>query len=669
LVYALVSHGRHAPDVIIDEILYGQMAQGVASGAGTTWRGQGLGLHSLYPYLIAPGWKLGGGPVGGYEAARLIGLFAASLTAIPTWLISREIVQDWRRWIAPVAVLAGSWMVFTARLLAENLALPLATGSLAALTISLSRGRSRGWLAASIALALLATGTRIQLAVLLAVIPTALVLDLLRDPHSRLRRASAEIIPAEPQSAAIFGLPIVASLLGRYGGVFDSMPSVGELMYWFINNLVELTLMTGIVPVIALIGLALKRDNWTDQRVGAFLAVTIPAAALFLAELAWFNAAHAERPIDRYLVYLTPLLFVALAAAPGRIRMLHAAAASALIAMLVVVVPGPSGSESDAISAWAARTFPWDGFHPSATLVPLAVIVFVIGAGGAALLAGSVGATARKARNLTIGVCALVALQLVVGSQWSWHFSEARAANVAALMPQQRDWIDRSGHGDVAILEYAPVFSDIAYVNEFFNDRVVRAYKLDPQKSDLGGNGAYCVAHVGRGGAISVASGCEAVPSDLLAAGRGGSITFQNTASQITPPGKQISLVRTDGPPRVSTIATIGCGMQVACLKFGEIRLFDVPAEKLTFTLEAGSVSSRITANGTAVPLKPRQTRTLEIPIAAGDSTITLTADTAKSQKRATKVTRIELGGKMIYSAAVNEPEASRVASATSTKQ
>jgi hypothetical protein len=236
-------------------------------------------------------------------------------------------------------------------------------------------------------------------------------------------------------------------------------------------------------------------------------------------------------------------------------------------------------------------------------------------------------------------------------------------------MPPQRYWIDRAGTGDVAILEYAPVFSDIAYANEFFNDRVVRAYKLDPAKDNLGGNGAYCIAHVEGGGAISVPSGCAEVPSNLLAVGQNASITFQNSTRDQHVAGKQMSLVQTAGAPRVSTITTLGCGTPLACAKFGAIKLFHVPAGRLTLTLTGGDETSTISASGSSVTLKPGEHGTLTIPVKAGDSVVQLEFESVKPQKVATKAGTIELNGRTIYSAANDEPLASRAASATPTKQ
>ena len=85
--------------------------------------------------------------------------------------------------------LAGTWMTSTGLLLTENLALPLATASLAAMVVALQRPGSR-WPWVALGLAAAATFTRLQLVVLVLLLLSALAAPLIapHDPIEQFRR-------------------------------------------------------------------------------------------------------------------------------------------------------------------------------------------------------------------------------------------------------------------------------------------------------------------------------------------------------------------------------------------------------------------------------------------------------------------------------------------------
>src|SRR5450759_4250463 len=54
--YAVLVREVQAPYKFVDEALYGGTARSIAFGGGAAWRGGATGIHSLYPYAIAPAW-------------------------------------------------------------------------------------------------------------------------------------------------------------------------------------------------------------------------------------------------------------------------------------------------------------------------------------------------------------------------------------------------------------------------------------------------------------------------------------------------------------------------------------------------------------------------------------------------------------------------------------
>lgn len=651
IVYLLLNRSRTVPDLMIDEILYGQMAKSAAAGEGATWRGQGTGVQSAYSYLIAPGWAIGGNPVDGYVLGRSIGVIAVCLTAVPAWLVGRELADGHWRWIVPVGAIAGSWMVFSGRLLTENLAYPLATATLAALVIALARGRSRRWLAAAAVLSLAACAVRMQLLILPVVLVAAIAIDLLRTGRFDLRKllGSERVVffaAAGGLAVVLAGLLMVwmapwvdlgdpVSLLGRYKAAVDSSPEFGTWLYWFANCLVELALMTGVVPVVAMVALAFSRDQWRDRRAGALLSVAVPLCILLISQVAWFSAADSPRLIDRYLVYAVPLLLAALAIAPGRFNALRGAAAAVVIGGLTLTLPMPDGlsRESDALVAAIVRT--GGGLNDAASALPaIAFFVFIAGTAGALLL--SFGS--RR------GWCAVAAVALTVASvgviaQHAWLVARDGAAAVAMLTPEQRDWIDRADVAPVAMLSAGGDSAERGYLTEFFNDDVSGAYVISPMTAPPAGAGFTCVVRPAADGTLSLKPNspkdCEPPPSAIVPRGERSGLLFADVEREVVPlvgeNRRPVSLIVNRAVPRIRAVFETGCGAFIRnCRTFASLRSWlDEPATAL-LTVRSGRRSTRVRiGNRTWVIARSDRTfgRKLRVKLPAGRSVIRVSVD------------------------------------------
>src|SRR4051794_4186581 len=173
-------------------MLYGKLSQSFAAGDGLEWRGSGWGLPPLWPVVLSVAWHFGAVP-DGYGVARVLTAVVASTVVVPVWLLGRVFLGP-RLALVPAALsVVGAWMVVTSYLVSENLAYPLATGSLACTVVAARDVRLR-WLVLSLALASLAALARPQMLCLPVILLLALVLDVARQPAGG-RRARARARP------------------------------------------------------------------------------------------------------------------------------------------------------------------------------------------------------------------------------------------------------------------------------------------------------------------------------------------------------------------------------------------------------------------------------------------------------------------------------------------
>jgi hypothetical protein len=637
LIYSVISRGHLIPDWTIDEILYGEMAKGIAAGHGATWRGHGLGISAVYSYVISPAWMLFQ-PTTAYAVARIIGVALACSTVIPVWLASSELTTGWRVWIAPVGTLLGTWMIIVTRLLTENLAWPLSAWCLACLIVCLARGRAKGWLLASIVFALLATATRLQLLILLPVIPAALILDLLRNgsftavsrARASMRGSVASIASVPVLTLLITQLP-VGSLLGRYSGITAKAPSVATVIYWTFQNFLELALMTGIVPVVVLLALAARRSNWSDRRIGALLCVAIPMLLVTVIETGWFSASHTQLLIDRYLIYTVPFVLMAVALAAGRVSGLAAATASVFVGLSVITMPIPNGMSlfTDGFESLTNLTVGANVIHSTSTLTIFAVIVTLVGFLGTTLAAitpdpKAVDGIARAKTYAAPASCVMIAAILLSSSAWNWHSIEGRNADLASAgYPAQRDWIDRATPDAVSMILLSRGVRDQAYITELFNNRIKNAYVAPPLPAQSAGDGIACRIKIALGGEL-IAPGCARPSNSLFLLGKDSQMTFTNSVSVTQHLAHDATLVKTSGSPKLQSFVTVGCPQQPLCAPLATIRLWVHGPATLKLKIQTSAKPLNFKAATRTVTVPPHSNRLVRLPYASAPQSLAL---------------------------------------------
>src|SRR5439155_13140003 len=192
------------------------------------------------------------------------------------------------------------------------------------------------------AVCVLAVATRVQFLVL----PFAYLAAVAVCGRRRWRRYA---LPVGSLAALGAILLLVPRALGRYGDATEYRYGVGAVAHWALTNasLLPFSLGLAVVPGALLgIGYALLRPRSRAER--SLATVTVVATAMFLGQAALISAGEAHRPLERYLFYVTPLVFLAFflyveRGAPRRVLHLGVAGVVAIL-LSQVSLPGLTGT-------------------------------------------------------------------------------------------------------------------------------------------------------------------------------------------------------------------------------------------------------------------------------------------------------------------------------------
>jgi hypothetical protein len=510
LVYALIGAAHRFPNLFPDEMLYGKLSQGLAFGDGLHWRGSGWGLPPLWPAVLSVAWQFGSVP-DGYGAAKVVGALLAPLVVVPTWLLARAIVGPRLALVPALLTVAGSWMCVTSYLVSENLAFPLATASLACTVMALRDTRGR-WVAAAALFALLAALTRTQMLALGVILLLALVLDVVRQPNGA-RRAR---IAARPTALWVaLALVVAGGLLAfviepgltNYD-VLAHHASVGDIASTAGRHAVSAIVMLAFVPAVAALALMLRPANWRDDLVGPLLVTIIATALVLFPLLGRFEAwATNGSPVERYAMYLAPLMLTALVAAPGRISRGAAFVAAAIVVVALFAAPITHNYiEQPALYGLQKRLFELSAF--ARDHLRLGVVLAAIPVCGFATLALTTRRYAGAGLAFAVCVTGTLTVMQTVTSQHA-EIALERSARPTVL-PAELDWVDRRAQGPVALLaidDPQPLRGNSDLYTDFFNRDVKQLLSTTPDP------GA-CVVTIEPGGELQ--GGCGSWPREYV---------------------------------------------------------------------------------------------------------------------------------------------------------
>ena len=635
--YVLLGTQHEIPLIFPDELTYGHLARSMAAGDGLSWYGVDQSWPmALYIYLLVPSWLLASGE-SAYELAKITSALAACTLVVPVWMLARRLMTPSRAAVPAVLAVSGTWMLISAGLLTENLALPLSTAALAASALALRDWESR-WRFAALAFAVLATGARAQMGVLFAVMLAALALDAwwTGDWRERLEQRRVE--------ALVLGVIVLAgiavffsgstSALGIYAEVSDLGPSAGDLPAAIGKQWIALAAMSGVLPLAALLVLAVERTAWRDRDIGALLCVTVPAVVLLIFESAYFNAGFPglEWGIERYVVYAVPLMLVTLVAGLDRAMLPWRRLGLAGAGVAVTLFAAPDVRQAVEQRAWYATTKLVDGIFGLSGGAALGFAALLV-AGLATLI---VARTSPARAVLAVG--ALLLLAFLVQAQWIWRWQIDFTQQIRAQYPPSLSWVDDNAGGPVTRV-YTYQNSYLFQRAELFNESVEQSLIPAQRGAERPPLGPSCVWGVDERGLLQVAPGCGTVRRRIWNDDAYVQMSFHG--------GKVLArdrflgqLIAVPANPRVRSIIRMPC--QRATLKLGRDNTpqgipkdLECPPDMTVFLWVDGPGTLELTFRGGTRPQKvsfkdrtwtiaPGRSTIVRVPVDTGTPNVTL---------------------------------------------
>jgi hypothetical protein len=561
LVYSVIALRASVPLMWPDEFRYAHLARSLADGHGFDWRGEHIDLTAaLYVYALTPIWAVFHSTVDAYNASKVLGVLALCAQAIPVFAISRRFVGPRLALLPAALALAGTWMLTSAELATEALAMPLCTTTLCfAAVVTATPSRRAGFLA--LGLAALAAWARIQLVVLFPVLVVALALDCLRHGGGWRQRMQAHRVYFGA-AAVISVVMLVAalakpSLAGDYSGVITGRVDLSRIASKTGLELLDLVAVSGLLPLTLGVAVATSRRAWTDPQVGPLLCVFVAAslgvalaAGMFLAVYtpAWWG-------IERYVAYAVPIALVLIFSAATRPGLMTTRTVSiaAGISLLLLLHPGRVAL-SEERGAWSIgyRLHQALGVSTGVALALTAVV-----AAGAVLLVLRRPGVSRT--QLGVAIAGVTAVVMLVQSQASWHVLTSYSRTFRASLPNELTWIDAHAGGPVAMLgvtQTAPGFEQL----DFFNRDVTQAYGPASGLRGRGVEGVLCAWGAQDDGRLVFQHGCGATPHAFLINDPSARMTFHDeTSSAGDPMVGRVVRVADSTPPRLQSLLVLPC--------------------------------------------------------------------------------------------------------------
>ena len=474
VVRAVLAHRLVAPWIMVDEIVYSELAKSFAAHGHFLVRGvPSHGYGFVYPVLLAPAWRLFTAVPDAYAAAKVINSVVMSLAAVPAYFLARRLVSRRLSLLVAALTVAVPSMLYTGTLMTENAFYPVFLTFALALMAMLERPTVLRQVLV-LALCALAYATRPQA---IALVPAILCAPLLYSPR-RLRPfaplygiVGAAVVVALLGTAARGRSPL--SVLGAYRAATSSDYTVGGVLHFLVYHLAELDLYLGVIPFAALLAVWLA-----PEQSRAFTAATLPVFGFLTVEVAAFASQGSVNKIEeRNLFYVAPFALIALFVVPRRRNPVLVAAAVA--GVLPFFVDFPRFITTSAVAdTFALLPWWWVQDH----WIHIEQVRWAALAAGlaAAALFAFLPARYRLALPLLVGVYFVLTTFVVENGRHGIH--QASLGKLwAGIRTARPDWIDRAvgPNASVAILRTAATSDETIWENEFFNRSVRSVYFHD----------------------------------------------------------------------------------------------------------------------------------------------------------------------------------------------
>jgi hypothetical protein len=476
-----------APFIMVDEVIWAELARGLADAGEPLLRGQpDPGYSIVYPLLLSPVYAVFESLPQAYEWVKGLNAVLVSLAAVPAYFLARRVVGAGLSLLAALLAVAVPSLAYSGTVMTENVFYPLFLAVALLLVLVLE---SPSWPRTIVLLLLLglAFATRVQAA---ALVPAVLVAPILLAVFER-RGVRATVSRFRALYGLVAGAAVLVllaqlvrgrsleDLLGAYSPVGEVSYDVWEAARYVVWHAAELALYVLVVPLAATIVLV-GRARRLDRPLQAFLAATVAIVVCLVPAVALFASYFSARIEERNLFYVTPLFMIALLAwiergAP-RPRILAPAAAVAS-ALVVLLIPFDRFMTTSAITDTLMLLPFWSiADRTGRDWVPLVALVLT-----AALACLFLFVPRRYAIALPLVVLALWAAALKP-IWWGKHgfVRFAEGSLFQGIRAEHKDWIDRAlpDGATTGILWTGRTDRLTVNQNEFFNRKIGPVYYI-----------------------------------------------------------------------------------------------------------------------------------------------------------------------------------------------
>lgn len=457
------------PTVFPDEYIYSQLGRSLATTGQLRVRGVSAHfLPVLEPILTAPMW-LAGSVETSLRLIQLENAFAFSLAAIPAYLIARRVGAGTGLALGVAALaVAGPQGMFTAMIMSEPFAYPLALGVVAAALAAIERPSLRAQ-ALVLVLSGLAAFDRLQLAVLPLCAMAAIAAIAVRE--RRLRAALREQRLLVGVVAGVAVVALVVALVHGFGYYRLAVRATGVLPALRVGGadvLVVLLATGAALAPSAVVGLALAVAKPRSRAELAFGTLTaILGAALIVQCVLWGDVVRVQ---ERYLGYLLPLLAVAFALRWTRRERRFTAELGVAAALAAVLALVPlDGYSIDSSHSLAPTLYAFQKLQSLLHSASSASAVFAL-AGTALAALGAVAVVSRRGAPVVVAASLAGSVALLVGAA-TWSAALARDGR-ANYLPADKAWVDAGDAGRATMLVVGRPFNASALATLFWNPSI-----------------------------------------------------------------------------------------------------------------------------------------------------------------------------------------------------
>lgn len=545
-----------SPWIMVDELIYSDMARSFADSARFLLRGVHANYGFVYPLLLSPAYALFGSMTHVYDWARVVNVLAVCSVVFPTYLLARRVVRPGYALAVAALSIAIPSTIYAGTLMTENAFYPVFMWVAYALVLALEQPTAKRQVVL-LALCVLAFLTRAQAVALVAAAVTAPLL------LAWIERGRPRRLGAWKPLYGLVGLGALtvivvevargrspAHVLGGYsvataGGTYHVWPS----LRWIFYHVAALDLSLFVVPFAALVVLVANARH-LDRALRVFCAAAAPIVVWLTLEVGVFASTWSQRVEERNLFYVTPLFLLALFAwlERGQPRPPRAAVAAAGVA---AALPGaiPFGDLLN-INAQSDTPFlqPW--WYLGDRVAGLGNVSLLVVAASIALGALFLWLPRRYAPVLPALVALGFLLTWVPLQLWIHSFPRLSAAAYTTGIGAEPAWVDRAVGADADVtLVYSGDNPYRGWENEFWNRSVRRVYDLGqpPLIADAGEQRLTVQSSTGR---LLDETGAP-VHVRYVLADPNAQIVGEKVAED---PGKGMAVYRVNGVLRTSTL-------------------------------------------------------------------------------------------------------------------